>query len=285
MKSYLEKRLEKYEKRRRIECDEELIAAVSEILEAEKKKPPLLRNNDLIAEAADALIDLCGAGDGIEDEIDRCREALSSSLSEEERPDRGRIAPALKWLIPAAIIISLFFALPSSAHEFRYLATRLTLEERRIVDNTEVGKTRTVGDNEYSSSKWIKYVDITSLRQLSELIDVRGVLFPLSLENKYEMTYNYEDFGTYKYGCISIDQEDVFASITIETCERYVDVKYERERIGDFDVFVSEYEDLMRPGEMRYQFEFNYNGSSYLIGSNKYEISLEILNSMEEIKE
>ena len=271
--SKLETRLLEYEKNRQISSDSEFVAALEAIIAEESKKRSSRRDFELLEEAVSILTSLQTPNvDALEAHAaEVTKAAVYTATREEEKhyiPMRRLIPIAAAVLLLAAGMVAI------SANEDGLLF----FSDKDEMDQYDPGVSYEKDENELIVSALSDY-DIKELQELYKNVECEKLLLPFGLGKDYSINdISYDDMVQYKSITIDLDRNgSINNSISIFINKGYTVPPDETIRVGKFDVYVTNYDDI-------YFGTFEYNNCLYQFYAESQDILFELINSMKECK-
>lgn len=274
MNTKLENKLLQYEKSTPISNDEELIKAIESIIRDEESVPPEERDFDLIDEAVDALLSLRKVD--IE-QLEECAEKITDKcLYEVQTKDVDdvkkikRKSVRLKWIIPIAALLSLLIVGSMVAYAFGFDVISMTKEAF-----TQLAEKVNYKNDNKELIITEDFQTFNSIQQLLDSDDYSNLLLTSELDQNYHVEFiEVNDFGSYKDIIVRMESDGDTYKIYIDTPGTRDFPNLQPQKIGKFDVYISEYDDV-------HQGEFVYNGGLYTIVTSSYENLKKIIESLE----
>ncbi len=284
--SKLERKLSKYEKKNPCRSDADIAKAICSVIDRERRKRFVKPDEELIAEAVDALLLLSGENktalsEGAKTVRDRALSAADALQSAEDGKERERSRVRLKWIIPVAVAVSLL-AGAAAVVAYRYVPPakdyKKYMEEMAPFETAKVGELYTLEDGKEIIKGPRTNVNRTeTLEELDDLMDTPGLLLPYELPEGFSVRIdNYANLKQCKSAELTISDGERLSSVYIETNGSW-GVELEFQRIGKYDVYVMELDGV-------YRGEFIYRGNWYLVEAATEEALNAIINSLEERK-
>ena len=275
MNSKLNEKLLQFEKKEKITDDGELVKILEQIIEEEESLPPEERDADLIEEAVKYEVFL-KYGD-MDEKINEIAERIDPeqllyrilTTGEDKMVKPGKNTK-LKMLIPAAaafLVAIVMLTAFSGVDNILGMARETFVQLREKIFYKE-------GDSDI-----VKTGDFETYQSIEEFENstaYTNILLPHNLNNGYALdkitVYNY---GVYENILLNMSYEGktYLIDITIPNSNNYSE--FETEQIGNYDVVVSEYDNI-------FQGDFIYKGNNYGVQSNSYENLKQIIENLEE---
>ena len=270
MKNTLETRLAEYEVKRPISCDGELIAALGEIIEKERRKSR--RDLDLIDEALTFLYELSGTDAKPSPELSVLPEAPAGERS-------AAVGSKIRWALPAAAIAVALAG--AAAGALRADEPEMSDELKEEIMSMEPGDVLETDGWEIAAG--YDAGDIKTAEELASAVAGDGIMLPRA--DGYTVTVTrFEDYGKYKTIGLELVGENGRNEVEIRTEDTFQEVP-ETVRIGKFDVAVFTYDDPAMTGNVIHQGSFVHNGNTYNVWAVSGEDLERIIVSFEEIAE
>lgn len=271
MESKLEEKLLQYDKAAAISTVRELTAAIERIIDDELARPDNEIDFDLIDEAIETVKLLSNVdveqrkkeGDILASKI--ISEINSQDISPKQK--RSRLMKK-KFIIPIAAILSLIIVGSIISYALGFDILNFTGRAYSKVEKS----TWHVNDN----SSVIITDNVKAYKNYDEMISSESFTELLW----FGQASNADDISVKDYGeyvsistTFNIDSEIVRYNITLRSPIPEVD--QEPTHIGEYDVYISEYDNIQ-------QAEFNYKGNKYRIQTSSYKILESFVRNLEE---
>ena len=277
MYTKLEEKLIEYEKNTPVSTADQLAQAVKAIIDDELAKSDDMVDFDLVDEATEFYLSLCGEDIAeLDSDAKRIGDAAiaksrEQTAGENQAAAKKKSAFRMKWIIPIAAVISIMAVVVASGFGFSSFD---------IMSMTKKDFERMEPKTEYSDGKHdiIITFDIRDYETMNELIGAEGVsgLLENDLFNDKERLdgVRYLDYGEYADILVFL-KGSVSGDFEIITPSRYSNLPQPLEKVGSLEVRFSSYDDV-------FQAEWFHNGNSYRLTVNSKEALTNILEQFKE---
>ena len=270
----LEQRLAEFEMTSTISNDEELIKAIENIINEEEKKSSDIRDFELIDEAIDTILTLKHIDiEQLNNDSERATSSFIESINADKKlATQSKSKILLKRLIPVAAVISILLAISIVSSALGFSVVEIT---KKAFTQLKEKIFYTEGDRSFIITS-----DSTEYNSFEELIaneKFKDILYPDPLPDGYSVSsIMVTDCGEFDLiSAILLSESNAEVNIEIQTNQSYDYSGLTLQKIGRFDIYVTQYDNL-------HHAEWCYENNSYIVKSESYDSIKSLLENLKE---
>ncbi len=255
-----------------ISNDQDLIAFLQSIIDAEESKPYEIRDYELIDEATETLLELGSIDiEQLEKNANCISQKLYSRILDSESRNKTK-RTKMKWIIPIAAILSALIIGSVIAYAFGFDILSMSRKQyQSLAEDTwhnDENKSLIITQN---------HSEFSSYEEIATISEFKGILYCEVIPDNYyltsiEVTKYDQQISVEAY--YDSDSGSIYFLTELNTACSF-DGR-EPVKIGFLDVFFTEYDDIV-------QVEWTYNNCYYVLQVKDEKIAIDFINHLKEI--